>query len=76
LASPQRHPRGLFLKFVTMFEKALNAVEHMDRLTAFGLIVVGLCLVFYALEDRSRFCVLAFSGVCARGSVYGFLQGA
>jgi len=33
-------------------------------------------LVFYALEQRSPWFVLAFAGACAAGSVYGFLQGA
>ena len=33
-------------------------------------------LVFYALENRSRWFVLAFAGSCVLGSVYGFLQGA
>jgi hypothetical protein len=30
----------------------------------------------YALEDRSRWFVLAFAAACALGSIYGFLQGA
>jgi hypothetical protein len=33
-------------------------------------------LVFYALENRSHWFVLAFAFSCALGSVYGFLQGA
>jgi hypothetical protein len=33
-------------------------------------------LVFYELEDRSPWFILAFAGACALGSVYGFLQGA
>jgi hypothetical protein len=33
-------------------------------------------LVFYALEDRSHWFVLAFAAACALASVYGFLQGA
>lgn len=48
----------------------------MDSLTAFGLFAVSAMLVCYALEDRSPWFVLAFSGACALGSVYGFLQGA
>ena len=48
----------------------------MDRLTLFGLFAVTAMLVFYALEDRSPWFVLAFAGACAVGSVYGFLQGA
>jgi len=49
---------------------------HMNSLSIFGLIAVTLMLVFYALERRSRWYVLAFSGACALGSAYGFLQGA
>jgi hypothetical protein len=33
-------------------------------------------LVTYALEDRSRWFVLAFAVACVLGSIYGFLQGA
>ena len=33
-------------------------------------------LVCYALEDRSRWFILAFAAACALGSIYGFLQGA
>jgi hypothetical protein len=48
----------------------------MDWLTAFGLFAVTAMLVFYALEKRSRWFVLAFSAACLLGSFYGFLQGA
>ena len=48
----------------------------MDSLTLFGLIAVTAMLVFYALEDRSAWFVLAFAGACALGSIYGFMQGA
>jgi hypothetical protein len=48
----------------------------MDPLTLFGLFAVSSMLVTYALEDRSRWFVLAFALACALGSVYGFLQGA
>ncbi len=47
-----------------------------DSLTLFGLLAVTAMLVFYALEDRSRWFILAFAGACALGSLYGFLQGA
>jgi hypothetical protein len=33
-------------------------------------------LIFYALEKRSSWFILAFAVACALGSVYGFLQGA
>jgi hypothetical protein len=48
----------------------------MDALTLFGLCAVTAMLVFYALEDRSHWYVLAFAGTCALASIYGFLQGA
>lgn len=48
----------------------------MDGLTLFGLIAVTAMLVFYALEDRSAWFILAFAGACLLASLYGFLQGA
>jgi hypothetical protein len=48
----------------------------MDPLTLFGLFAVTAMLVFYALEDRSPWYVLAFAGSCGLASAYGFLQGA
>lgn len=48
----------------------------MTALTAFGLLAVTAMLVFYALENRSPWFILAFAGACALGSVYAFLQGA
>ena len=49
---------------------------EMDSLTAFGLVAVTAMLIFYALEHRSAWFVLAFAGACGLASVYGFLQGA
>jgi hypothetical protein len=48
----------------------------MSHLSIFGLFAVAAMLVFYALENRSHWFVLAFAFSCALGSVYGFLQGA
>jgi hypothetical protein len=48
----------------------------IDALSLFGLIAVSAMLVFYALEDRSHWFVLAFAGACGMGSAYGFMQGA
>jgi hypothetical protein len=48
----------------------------MNVLTLFGLLAVTLMLVFYALERRSYWFILAFSSSCVLASVYGFLQGA
>ena len=47
----------------------------MDRLTLFGLLAVTAMLVFYALEDRSPWFVLAFAGACAVGSVMDSCRG-
>jgi hypothetical protein len=48
----------------------------LSALTAFGLFAVTAMLVFYALEQRSPWFILAFAFACALGSAYGFLQGA
>ena len=48
----------------------------MDSLTAFGAFAVGAMLVFYALEARSAWFVLAFAGACLASSAYGFLAAA
>jgi hypothetical protein len=48
----------------------------MSSLSLFGLFAVTAMLVFYALEQRSPWFILAFALACALGSVYGFLQGA
>ena len=48
----------------------------MNTLTMFGLFAVTAMLVFYALERRSTWFILAFALACLLGSVYGFLQGA
>ena len=48
----------------------------MDALTAFGALAVAAMLLFYALEERSSWYVLAFAAACLASSVYGFMQGA
>ncbi len=48
----------------------------MDSLTLFGLISVSAMLVFYALEKRSTWFILAFGVGCLCAGAYGFLQGA
>jgi len=47
-----------------------------NPLTAFGLLSVSAMMVFYAMERRSRWFILAFAGSCLLASLYGFLQGA
>jgi hypothetical protein len=64
---PQAFLRGHFVGAV---------VVHVDWLTAYGLLAVGMMLLFYTLENRHRHYVLAFAAACMMGSVYGFLQGA
>jgi hypothetical protein len=49
---------------------------QLDGLTLFGLLSLSAMLVFYALEHRSHWFVLAFAGGCVAASIYGFLQGA
>ena len=48
----------------------------MDGLSRFGLAAVTAMLLFYALEDRSPWFVMAFAGACVLASAYGYLQGA
>jgi hypothetical protein len=48
----------------------------MDRVTLFGFVAVSVMLVFYALEHRSPWYVLAFAVACVLASSYGFLVGA
>jgi hypothetical protein len=55
---------------------ACSLTAAMDALTLFGLFAVIAMLVFYALEDRTPWCVLGFAAACVLASLYGFLQGA
>lgn len=48
----------------------------MTPLSLFGFFAVTIMLVFYALEKRSHWFVLAFAISCLLSSAYGFLQGA
>ena len=48
----------------------------MALLSAFGLFAMTAMLIFYALEKRSPWFVLAFALACVLASIYGFLQGA
>ena len=45
-------------------------------LTLFGVTVLSLMMLMYALEARGRTFVLAFAIFCALSSLYGFLSGA
>jgi hypothetical protein len=47
----------------------------MDPLTAFGAASVGAMLLFYALEDRWRWSLLAFAVACWSASAYALLAG-
>jgi hypothetical protein len=57
-------------------KQVARAGAGMSGLTLFGLIAVTLMLVFYTVERRSHWFVLAFSVSCVLGSLYGFMQGA
>jgi hypothetical protein len=46
----------------------------MDALTIFGLVAVTAMLMFYALEDHSRWFILAFAGACVLASAYGWVH--
>jgi hypothetical protein len=48
----------------------------VSALTLYGVIAVGLMLIFYALEDRAPVFVLMFAAACIASAVYGFMQGA
>jgi hypothetical protein len=48
----------------------------MSALTIFGALAVSAMLLFYALEARSTWFVVAFAAACVASSAYGFLQGA
>ena len=48
----------------------------MKPLDLFGFVSVSVMLLFYALEHRARWYVLAFAGTCVLSAIYGFLQGA
>jgi hypothetical protein len=54
----------------------LGFTSGVSKLTLFGLFAVTAMVVCYALERRGRIYILAFSGACILGSIYGFLQGA
>jgi hypothetical protein len=43
-----------------MLEKTIIALEHLDRLTVFGIVAITLVLIFCAWENRSPLFVLAF----------------
>ena len=53
-----------------------SRLAAMPPLDAFGALAVGAMLLFYTLESRSPWSVLAFAAACLASSGYGFLQGA
>src|SRR5579862_1298165 len=56
--------------------RARRDTTGMTPLSMFGLSALTLMLVFYTLERRSPWFILAFGLSCVLASVYGFLQGA
>ena len=53
-----------------------SRLAAMTPLNAFGALAVGAMLLFYTLESRFPWAVLAFAAACLASSGYGFLQGA
>lgn len=53
-----------------------HAAINVTPLAIFGLFALTAMLVFYGLEKRSPWFILAFALSCLLGSAYGFLQGA
>jgi len=47
----------------------------MDSLTLFGFASVAAMLVFYALEERSPYFLVAFSFACWAAAAYAWLAG-
>ena len=72
----QKDTRGCDCFFQINMRRYNERFAPMDSLTLFGLFAVTAMLVFYALEKRSHWFVLAFAAACLLGSTYGFLQGA
>lgn len=50
-------------------------MDGVDSLTLFGILSVGAMLVFYALEERSPFFLVAFALACWAAALYGWLAG-
>ena len=75
-ASPPAMKLCLSLTFADLTPILCAYLWGMNSITLFGLFAVTAMLIFYALEDRSSWFILAFAGACALGAVYGFLQGA
>jgi len=48
----------------------------MDVLALVGLLAVVMQIVCYALQDRAIWYTLGFSGACALGAIYCFIEGA
>jgi hypothetical protein len=53
-----------------------ETARRVDALTAFGLLSVGAMLLFYALEDRSPWFVLAFALASWSSALYAWFAGA
>ena len=47
----------------------------MDALTLFGFLSVAAMLVFYALEERTPYFLLAFAVACWAAALYAWLAG-
>jgi hypothetical protein len=76
----QSFATGLYKRFLRarlgLPKQRRSGKNTVGVLAAFGLFSVTAMLVFYGLEKRSHWFILAFAGSCLLGSIYGFLQGA
>jgi len=55
--------------------RMIDRLFQMDGISWFGLAAVAAMVIFYSLENRSHFFILAFAAACWTGAAYGFVQG-
>jgi|HubBroStandDraft_6_1064221.scaffolds.fasta_scaffold116702_4 hypothetical protein len=67
-ATMSETPRGILTRLDGL--RGRGRPSPMDALSLFGLFAVTAMLVCYALEDRSRWFLLAFAGACVLGWAY------
>lgn len=76
-----RNDRILFpasVVFAAVVGWAFHRAWRRHRIAGPGLLALAVVamVVFYAIEARGRWTLLAFAGSCVLASMYGFLQGA
>jgi hypothetical protein len=62
-------------KVQIIIDRFVSKVFQMDGAAWFGLAALVAMLVFYTLENRSPFYILAFATACWMGSAYGYMRG-